>query len=85
MSILERIRSNGGDVTRDLWRFSLKRGRLTTAALDWLRSNGRWRMACREVWPALDQWEERAAIREFCGGLPRAEAERLAYEEVASC
>jgi hypothetical protein len=29
-------------------------------------------------------FEERAAIREFLGGLPRAEAEAAAYEDVRS-
>lgn len=85
MSILARIHANGGDVIRQEWRFALKRGRLTTEALDWLRAAGRWRMACREVWPILDLWEERAAIREFDGGMSRAEAEAAAYAEVGTC
>lgn len=85
MSILARIRANGGDVTRQEWRFSLKPGRLTTEALTWLRVAGRWRMACAEAWPLFDLWEERAAIREFDGGLPRPDAERLAYGEVMGC
>lgn len=29
-----------------------------------------------------EAWEERAAVREFMGGFPRAEAERLAHEEI---
>lgn len=85
MSILARIHANGGDVIRQEWRFTLKRGRLTTEALGWLRAGGRWRMACREVWPILDLWEERAAIREFDGGMSRAEAEAAAYAEVGTC
>ena len=28
----------------------------------------------------LEAFEERAAIAEYCGGLPRAEAEQLAWE-----
>jgi hypothetical protein len=40
----------------------------------------------REVarWPRdlADDWEERSAIKEFSGNLPRAEAERQAYEEL---
>lgn len=83
MSILARIRANGGDIIRNEWRFSLKRGRLTQEAIDWLRA--RWREACGEAWPPLDAWEERAAIREFDGGQQREEAERAAYAEVAQC
>lgn len=85
MSILARIRANGGDVIRQEWRFTLKRGRLSAEALTWLRGAGRWRQACREVWPLLDWWEERAAIREFDGGMSRAEAEAAAYAEVCPC
>lgn len=85
MSILARIKANGGDVTRQQWRFNLKRGRLSDAALEWLKSGGRWREACREAWALFDLWEERAAIREFDGGQSRSDAERLAYEEVATC
>lgn len=83
MSILARIRANGGDVVRDQWRFTLKRGRLTTAALDWLR--GHWREACHEAWPGLGEFEERAAMREYAGGATRADAERAAYAEVTTC
>lgn len=83
MTILARIRANGGDVVRDEWRFSLRRGRLTDAAIAWLTS--RWLDLCREVWPAFDEWMERAAIREFDGGQTRPEAERDAYAEVAKC
>lgn len=85
MSILARIQANGGDVIRQQWRFTLKRGRLSNDALAWLRAGGRWRMACAEVWPMLHTWEERAAIREFDGGMPRPEAEMEAYQEVVSC
>lgn len=83
MSILARIRANGGDVIRTEWRFRLQPGRLTVEALAWLRA--RWWMACAEAWPLWGEWAERAAIMEHDGGLPRAEAERLAYQEVASC
>lgn len=83
MSILARIRAHGGDVIRDGWRFSLKRGRLSAAALSWLRSH--WAEACHEAWPALGAFEERAAIREYDGGQDRATAEREAFAEVSSC
>jgi hypothetical protein len=34
-------------------------------------------------WPAdeRERWEERAAIMEFDGGLPRDQAERAAYDD----
>lgn len=82
MSILDRIRANGGEVIRDGWRLRLRRGRLTDAALKWLREPKVKDQLMREVWPAYDDWQERAAIREFDGGQPREDAERDAYEEV---
>lgn len=83
MSILSRIEANGGAVIRDEWRFSLRRGRLTSKALTWLRA--RWSEACLEAWPLLDTFEERAAIMEHDGGMPREEAERWAYADVTQC
>jgi hypothetical protein len=77
MSVLARIQANGGDVIRDEWRFSLKRGRMSADAIAWVKA--RWRDVCAEVWPSLDVWEERAAIMEFDGGLSRSDAERAAY------
>lgn len=85
MSILDRIRAQGGDIIRDEWRFTLKRGRLSAEALTWMRSRMRWFAACCEVWPAYADWLERAAICEFDGGMSRAEAERAAYAEVSGC
>lgn len=84
MSILARIRANGGDIIRDEWRFKLLRGQLSAEAIQWLRRH--WLEACCEAWPDFALWGERAAIREFSGGQPRAEAERAAYAEVmAGC
>lgn len=83
MSILARIRSNGGEVVREQWRFRLLPGRLTPDALVWLRE--RWATVCAEVWPPFGDWQERAAIREFDGGMDRPEAERAAYAEVGGC
>lgn len=84
MSILARIRDNGGDVIRDEWRITLKKGRLTAPALEWIAKHKAALMA--EVWPLFWVFEERAAIMEFDGGLSRAEAERAAYAEVmAAC
>jgi hypothetical protein len=46
-------------------------GALTSSAVsDWMREHN-------------DEIEERAAIMEFDGGLPRAEAERLAHDYYA--
>lgn len=81
MTILARIQAHGGAVIRDQWRISIRKGRLTPPALDWLKANRDALM--REVWPGFDAFEERAAIREFCGGQDRASAERDAYSEVA--
>jgi hypothetical protein len=36
----------------------------------------------REAWPEYDHWQERAAIREYDGGMSRAEAEAAAYEDI---
>lgn len=81
--ILDRIRAQGGEVIRDKWRIRIRRGRLTDAAMEWIRENRQALML--EVWPEFDAFEERAAIREYDGGQDRAEAERDAYAEVAGC
>lgn len=83
MSILARIRANGGDVVRSGWRLSLKRGRLSNDAVAWLRRH--WLDACAEAWPLFGQWLERAAIREFDGGMSRPDAEQFAFNEVTEC
>lgn len=83
MSIMARIRAHGGEVIRDKWRFGLRKGRLTPAALAWITAN---RAALIwEVWPEWDAFEERAAIREFDGGQARRDAEAAAYDEVTRC
>jgi hypothetical protein len=80
MSILARIRAHGGDVTRDGVRFSLRQGQLTPDAVAWVKAN--LDAVKREAWPDFDHWQERAAIREFDGGMTREEAEAAAYEDV---
>lgn len=80
MTILARIQANGGKVRMDRWHLRLTRGRLSDAALAWIAE--RKDALRREVWPQADEWEERAAIREFDGGQDRAEAEAAAYQEV---
>jgi len=85
MSILDRIHAQGGDIIRSEWRFTLKRGRLSPEAVAWLKSRMHWFSACCEVWPDYADWLERAAIREFDGGMSRTDAERAAYAEVARC
>lgn len=81
MSIMDRIRAHGGDIIRNEWRFSLRRGSLNDEAVAWVKAH--MREIRREVWPAYDDWEERAAIREYDGGQDRAEAEAGAYGEYA--
>ena len=80
MAILDRIRAHGGEVIRDKWSITLRKGRLTPEALAWVKDHRADLM--REVWPEFDDFEERAAIREFDGGMSRADAEAAAYAEV---
>jgi hypothetical protein len=51
----------------------------------WLRQPRIQTALLLEVWPEADAFEERAAIREYCGGEDRAAAERAAYREVIAC
>lgn len=81
--ILDRIRANSGEVIRDKWNMRLRRGRLSDAAMAWVKDNRTALML--EIWPAFDAFEERAAIREYDGGQSRAEAEQDAYAEVSGC
>ena len=83
MKIVARIRAHGGDVIREGHKFRLRQGSLTAEHVAWIKAN--LDAVKREVWPAFDDFEERAAIMEFDGGLPRAEAESAAYEEVTKC
>jgi len=83
VSIVARIHANGGEVIRDEWRISLRKGRLTTDALEWVRSHKA--ELLREVWPEFDRWEERAAIMEFDGGMTREDAEAAAYRSIMEC
>jgi hypothetical protein len=83
MIILRRVRAHGGDIIRDEYRFRLQRGRLSVEAIQWLRKN--WLDACQDAWPSFYEWQERAAIREYCGGMLRHDAERAAYGEVIGC
>lgn len=78
MSIMAHIRAKGGDVVRDGYTFRLRPGRLDDHAIAWIKQNIEAVKA--EVWPAYHDWQERAAICEFEGALPRAEAELLAYQ-----
>ena len=84
MSVLARIRAHGGDVLADQWRMVLRPGKLPRPALDWLKQPEVRARVHREVWPQVDEWQERAAIREFDGGQDRATAEAAAYEEVTA-
>ena len=81
--ILDRIRANGGEVVRDKWNISIRRGRLSVEAVAWVKARKDALML--EVWPDFDRWVERAAIREFDGGQSRSDAEQSAYDEVMGC
>lgn len=80
MSILDRIRANGGEVIRDKWGMLLRKGRLSAESVKWIAEHRDDLM--REIWPVYDDWEERAAIREYSGGMSREDAEAAAYEDV---
>lgn len=80
MSIIDRIRAIGGEVIRDGWTVSLRKGRLTDDQVAWIARNKSALM--QEVWPEYDDFEERAAIREFDGGMNRVDAEAAAYRDV---
>ena len=80
MSIVDRIRANSGEVIRDRWTISLRKGRLTGDQVAWIARNKSALM--QEVWPEYDDFEERAAIREFDGGMNRVDAEAAAYRDV---
>ena len=54
MSILERIRAQGGDATRDEWRIKLRRGRLTDEAVKWIGDHKP--ELHREIWEEADDW-----------------------------
>lgn len=83
MSILARIRAHGGDIIQSGHKLSLRPGRLSASAIDWLKAH--WLEACCEAWPDYGSFLERAAIREFDGGETRAEAEKWALAEYAPC
>jgi len=83
VSVLARIRAHGGDAVRDGFRLKLKRGRLSPDAIAWLQQPEIRDRLHREVWPEVDDWHERAAIREFDGGQEQSVADQMAYEEVA--
>jgi hypothetical protein len=52
------------------------KGVLTPALLDVMRQHK------AELHALVEEWSERAAIAEYCGGLSRPEAERLALGDV---
>lgn len=83
MSILARIRAQGGDVLRDGYSFRLRQGRLTAEHVAWVKDN--LEAVKRELWDRYDEWEERAAIMEYDGEMTREEAEAAAYAEVMKC
>lgn len=78
MTPLAFIRSHGGNVVRDGYQFRLRLGRMDAAMI--ARVKPHMEAIKAEIWPAYSDWQERAAIMEFDGGMPRAEAERAAFQ-----
>ena len=82
-SIMERIKARGAVVKRDRWRLKIvKRGTLSASDIQWISDHRADLM--REIWPLYDDWEERAAIREYCGEQDRETANNAAYSEVVA-
>lgn len=77
MSILARIRAKGGDVVREGYAFRFRPGQLDATAVAWVKANIE--AVKEEAWPDYADWQERAAIMEFEGGMPREAAEQAAY------
>lgn len=78
MSILAHIRAKGGDVVRVGYTFRLRPGRLDERAIAWIKDNIE--AIKLEVWHRYPEWQERAAIMEYDGGLSREDAERAAFQ-----
>jgi hypothetical protein len=57
-------------------RYKAPKGAMTPELLDAMRQHK------EELYGLVEVFEERAAIAEYCGGLPRAEAEALAWAGV---
>lgn len=79
--IIDRIRSNGGDLIRNEYAFTLRRGRLTDEQIEWVKA--RIDEVKLEVWPQYVQWVERACILQYDRGLSRADAQAAAYGVIA--
>jgi hypothetical protein len=57
-------------------RYKAPKGILTPALLEAIRQHK------QALHALVESWGERAAIAEYCGGLSRADAERLAWQEI---
>ena len=75
--IIDRIRANGGDLIRNGYAFTLRRGRLTDEQVEWVKS--RIDEVKLEVWPKYVEWVERVAIIRHDRGLTLADAQADAY------
>lgn len=81
--ILQRIRARGANVMIDGGRLIvINREKLPDGALDFIRQNGR---AIAAFVEREGNVEERAAIIEHDGGMPRQDADRLARLLFANC
>ncbi|MEM8555704.1 MAG: hypothetical protein AAGF71_12875 [Pseudomonadota bacterium] len=82
MTPLQYLRRHGGRVSRHKWTFRLHPGRVSRKALARLQDPLVLHRLRTEVWPEYEDWLERAAIREFCGGQSRTDAERDAFTDI---
>jgi len=76
LALLQQLRDLGVALTPypdGTLRYKAPKGTLTPALLAALRERK------QELHGLVEDFEERAAIAEYCGGLSRAEAERLAW------
>jgi len=81
-SIIAKIHDRGGSVDLRDGKLILRRGNLTDAAVEWIKVH-RADLIREMVPPHLaDEFEERAAIREYDGGQYRAKAEAAAACEM---
>jgi len=79
LALLQQLRDLGVALTPypdGTLRYKAPKGTLTPALLAALRERK------QELHGLVEDFEERAAIAEYCGGLSRAEAERLAWARV---
>ena len=81
--IMKRIRAHGANVMIDGGKLIVaNKGKLPSAALDFIRQNGK---AIATFIEHEGNFDERAAIIEYDGGMTRQDAERLSRLLFANC